>query len=63
MPLLLPIVAGLITGGLFAHRRPTDARRMVNALDRSGATRIINAAAIVALPAGHPVAAAFKLMS
>lgn len=63
MPLLLPIIAGLIAGGAFAHRRPTDARRMVNALDRSGATRIVNMAAIAILPAGHPVATGLRLVS
>jgi|JI10StandDraft_1071094.scaffolds.fasta_scaffold4961015_1 hypothetical protein len=63
MPLLLPIIAGLFAGGLFAHRRPTEARRMVNALDRSGATVVLNAVTIAALPARHPMAMAFKLAS
>ncbi|MEZ4473320.1 MAG: hypothetical protein R3F60_21535 [bacterium] len=62
MPLLFPVIAGLLAGGVFGHRRPDDARRLVAALDRSGATRIINMAALTVVPVGHPIAAALKIV-
>lgn len=62
MPVLIVLI-GAALGATFAHQRPASARRMVTALDRSGASKILNVAAIATLPVGHPMAATFKLLS